>query len=415
MKGIILAGGKGTRLYPMTKVVSKQLLPIYDKPLVYYPLSMLLLAGIREILVISTPEDIGNYEALLGDGKKIGVEISYKVQETPRGLADAFILGEEFIGDDSVCLILGDNVFYGQNMTSILRRAMDNLKGATIFGYPVKDPTSFGVVEFDAQNVKYVRLASKAAYCDNASIVCASAAEIRITGEKNDVHEHSYNAVVTEPTCTEAGYTTYTCACGDSYIADETPALGHEWDGTGCIRCDATRENPFVDVPEDIWYIDAVLWAVDKGITSGTSDTTFSPGNKVTRAQAVTFLWAAAGKPEPASNENPFVDVVETDYFYKAVLWASENGITAGFDDTHFGPGLICTREQVVTFLWAAAGRPESSASVNFTDVQSGAWYYAPVAWAVENKITSGMDDGTFGVGQTCTRAQVVTFLYAAK
>ena len=151
MKGIILAGGKGTRLYPMTKVVSKQLLPIYDKPLVYYPLSMLLLAGIREILVISTPEDIGNYEALLGDGRKIGVEISYKVQETPRGLADAFILGEEFIGDDSVCLILGDNVFYGQNMTSILRRAMANLKGATIFGYPVKDPTSFGVVEFDAQ------------------------------------------------------------------------------------------------------------------------------------------------------------------------------------------------------------------------------------------------------------------------
>ena len=133
----------------MTKVVSKQLLPIYDKPLIYYPLSMLLLAGIREILIISTPEDTPNYERLLGDGSQIGVKFSYVVQETPRGLADAFILGEEFIGDDSVCLVLGDNVFYGQDMTRYLCKAKDTLTGATIFGYPVKDPTSFGVVEFD--------------------------------------------------------------------------------------------------------------------------------------------------------------------------------------------------------------------------------------------------------------------------
>ena len=160
MKGIILAGGSGTRLYPITKGVSKQLLPVYDKPMIYYPLSVLMLAGIQDVLIITTPEDQSGFIRMLGDGKEFGVNLSYAVQPSPDGLAQAFIIGEDFIGDDSVCLVLGDNIFWGQGFTPILKSAASRNSGASVFGYQVKDPERFGVVAFD-ENQKAISLEEK--------------------------------------------------------------------------------------------------------------------------------------------------------------------------------------------------------------------------------------------------------------
>ena len=151
MKGIVLAGGSGTRLYPLTKSVSKQIMPVYDKPMIYYPLSTLMLAGISEILIISTPRDLPVFRDLLGSGEQIGLKLSYAVQEEPRGLAEAFVIGEEFIGNDHVALVLGDNIFYGQNFSDTLKRVVEREEGATVFGYYVKNPEGYGVAEFDEQ------------------------------------------------------------------------------------------------------------------------------------------------------------------------------------------------------------------------------------------------------------------------
>ena len=190
MKGIILAGGSGTRLYPLTKVTSKQLLPVYDKPMIYYPLSTLMLAGIQDILIISTPTDLPNFERLLGDGSQFGIHLSYKIQETPNGLAQAFVLGEEFIGDDSVCLILGDNIFYGNGFGSMLRNAVNNTESrnhATVFGKYVSDPERFGVAEFD-ENGKVISLEEKpkepkSNYYDNRVVEYAKSLKPSARGE----------------------------------------------------------------------------------------------------------------------------------------------------------------------------------------------------------------------------------------
>ena len=197
--------------------------------------------------------------------------------------------------------------------------------------------------------------------------------------------------------------------------------LGHDYVDGVCTRCEPAPDDEkpevpsFADVPEGEWFYDSVNWAVENGITNGTSEGSFSPNDQCLRAHVVTFLWRANGCPEPTATDNSFTDVKEDDFFYKAVLWAVENGITNGADATHFNPTGICNRAQVVTFLHRAMGSPApADAEIAFTDVPAGAWYTAPVAWAVENGITNGLTATEFGPTSPCNRAQVVTFLYRA-
>ncbi len=246
---------------------------------------------------------------------------------------------------------------------------------------------------------------------------CAVCGEILVAQEVVPALGHEYTAVVTAPTCTRGGYTTWTCVCGDSYVDSYVEPIGHNYEDGVCTNCGdgAKVNNPFTDVPNDSFCIDAVLWAVEENITTGTSATTFDPNGKCARAIVVTFLWRAAGSPEPTTTVNPFTDVNEGDFFYKAVLWAVENGITNGTSATTFNPSELCNRAQVVTFLYRAMNNPEVNSAENpFSDVDPAEWYGPAVLWAVENGITNGMGDGIFGVGTVCTRAQVVTFLYRA-
>ena len=224
----------------------------------------------------------------------------------------------------------------------------------------------------------------------------------KLTWVAVDNHTHSWQTSCTEPRkCALCGIT-------------EGEAPGHDWKGLSCTRCGEARENPFTDVAPESYYFDAVLWAVEKGITAGTDAGVFSPGASCNRAQVVTFLWRAAGSPEPGRSENPFADVGAGSYYEKAVLWAVEKGITAGTDACHFAPDQLCTRAQVVTFLWSAAGKPAAAGENSFTDVPAGAWFERAVLWAKETGITAGVSPTRFGAEATCNRAQVVTFLYAA-
>ena len=265
-------------------------------------------------------------------------------------------------------------------------------------------------------------------------------------GIKHPVHfnvknakTHSTSYAYTPPSCAYSGTESFTCPCGWDWteLVGILDCIWGPWEiltddpnpprwfsyARNCTRCGRQMAyysgemplNPFTDVPDDAFYTDAVRWANYMGITTGTSPTTFDPASPCMRAHVVTFLWRAAGSPEPTITENPFTDVKESDFFYKSVLWAYENGITGGVDDTHFGPAVLCNRAQVVTFLYKAKNSPAVTGTDNpFTDVPAKSWFLTPVLWAVENGITSGLSADTFGPGSVCNRAQIALFLYKA-
>ena len=265
------------------------------------------------------------------------------------------------------------------------------------------------------------------ATCDEPGLTegkkCAVCGEILVAQEEIPALGHEYESVVTAPTCTRGGYTTHTCIrCGDSYVDSYVEPTGHDYEDGVCKNCGHKENgeepvkpvNPFTDVPEGAWYSDPVLWAVEKGITKGTSATTFNPEKTCNRAEVVTFLWRAAGSPDPTAKETAFVDVDLDAWYGKAVLWAVEEGITSGTSATTFNPEKTCNRAEVVTFLWRAAGEPKADNSKSFVDVPEGQWFTDAVLWAAEKGITEGTSATTFAPGKVCNRAEVVTFLYRA-
>ncbi len=237
----------------------------------------------------------------------------------------------------------------------------------------------------------------------------------------NEEHTHRYDLQAVEATCTTDAYSTYTCTCGDSLSIIGEPSFGHLYVGGTCAHCGQAEpgagvvSNPFIDVKGSDYFYSPVLWAIGHGVTNGTSATTFSPNADCTRGQIVTFLWRACGSPEPTSSNNPFTDVKSSDYYYKAVLWAVEKGITTGLSATKFGPNATCTRGQVATFLWRSQGEPApTSVTIPFNDVKTSEYYCNAVLWAVENHITEGVGFGRFAPNAGCTRGQIVTFLFRA-